>query len=169
ELFHVDAAEQLLDRFGAHLRDEDVAELAAQLTVLLFRKELFLGKSGFEIDRIDDDVRLEIEDALEIAERNIEQMSDARRQSLEEPHVRNGRGQLDVTHALAANLRLGDLDATFVADDAAMLHALVLAAEAFPVGDRTEDLRAEETVALGLESTVVDRFRLGDFAVINRP
>ena len=33
ELFDVDAAQQLLDRFGAHLGDEDVAVLAAQLAV----------------------------------------------------------------------------------------------------------------------------------------
>ena len=62
-------------------------------------------------------------------------------------------------------LDLRDLDAALVADDAAVLHALVLAAEALPVGDRAEDLRAEEAVALRLEGAVVDRLRLGDFAV----
>ena len=66
-------------------------------------------------------------------------------------------------------LRLGHFDAALVADDAAVLHALVLAAEAFPVGDRAEDLRAEETVALRLEGAVVDRLRLRDFAVRPRP
>src|SRR5438270_5234559 len=96
-------------------------------------------------------------------------MSDARRQALEEPDVRNGRGQLDVAHALAADFGLRDLDAALVADDAAMLHALVLAAEAFPVGDRTEDLRAEETIALRLERPVVDGLRLRDLAVGPRP
>src|SRR5438309_11157490 len=96
-------------------------------------------------------------------------MSDARRQALEEPDVRNGRGQLDVAHALAADFGLRDFDAALVADDAAMLHALVLAAEAFPIGDRAEDLRAEQTVALRLEGAVVDRLRLGDFAVRPRP
>ena len=49
--------------------------------------------------------------------------------------------------------------------DAAVLHALVLAAEALPVGDRAEDLRAEQAVALRLERAVVDRLRLGDLAV----
>src|SRR5207247_4085627 len=83
--------------------------------------------------------------------------------------VRHRRGQLDVTHALPADRRLGDLDAALVADDAAVLHPLVLAAEALPVGDRTEDLRAEQTVALRLEGAVVDRLRLGDFAVRPRP
>src|SRR5947209_17055237 len=92
-------------------------------------------------------------------------MSDATRQALEEPDVRNGRGQLDVAHALAADFGLSDFDAAFVADDAAMLHPLVLAAEAFPIGDRSEDLRAEQTVALRFEGAVVDRLRLRYFAV----
>jgi hypothetical protein len=67
------------------------------------------------------------------------------------------------------DLRLRDFDTALVADDAAVLHALVLTAQAFPVGDRTEDLRAEEAVALRLEGAVVDRLRLGDFAVRPRP
>ena len=76
-----------------------------------------------------------------------------------------GRGQLDVAQPLAADLRLRDFDAALVADHAAVLHALVLAAEALPVGDRAEDLRAEQPVALRLERPVVDRLRLGHLAV----
>jgi hypothetical protein len=67
--------------------------------------------------------------------------------------------------ALAADLRLRDLDTALVADHAAMLHALVLAAQAFPVGDRTEDLGAEQAVPFRLERPVVDGLRLGDLAV----
>ena len=67
--------------------------------------------------------------------------------------------------ALAPDLRLRDFDAALVADHAAVLHALVLAAEALPVGDRAEDLRAEQSVALRLERAVVDRLRLGHLAV----
>ena len=70
-----------------------------------------------------------------------------------------------MAEALAADLGQGDFDAALVADDAAVLHALVLAAEALPVGDGSEDAGAEEAVALGLEGAVVDGFRLGDFAV----
>src|SRR6202040_3278424 len=46
-----------------------------------------------------------------------------------------------------------------------MLHALVFSAQTFPVRDRTENLCAEQAVAFGLERTVVDGLRLGDFAV----
>src|SRR5690606_29995567 len=56
-----------------------------------------------------------------------------------------------------------------LADDAAVLQALVLAAETFVVLDRTEDLRAEQAVALGLERAVVDGFGFLDFAVGTGP
>src|ERR1051326_2742079 len=169
ELFHVDAAEKLFDRFRAHLRDKHVAVLRPQLAILLFRQQLFFVDDAGEIAGVDDHVRLEVENALEVAQGDVEQVSDARRQSFEEPHVRHRRGQLDVSHALAAHFRFRDFDAALIADDSAMLHALVLAAEAFPIGDRAEDLRAEEAVALRLEGAVVDRLRLGHFAVRPRP
>src|SRR5262249_38543597 len=74
------------------------------------------------------------------------------------------RGELDVTHAVAAHLGERHLDATLLADDAAILHALVLAAQALVVLDRPEDARAEQAVALRLEGAVVDRLRLLDLA-----
>src|SRR5687768_9315978 len=77
----------------------------------------------------------------------------------------DGRGELDVTHALAADLGERHLDAALLADDAAMLQALVLAAKALVVLDRAEDLGAEQAVALGLEGAVVDRLGLLHLAV----
>ena len=114
---------------------------------------------------IDDHVALEIQDALEIAHGDVEQVADAGRQALEEPDVRAGRSKLDVAEALAADFAERDFHAALVADHAAVLHALVLAAEALPVRDGTENFRAEQAVALGFEGTVVDGLRLGDFAV----
>src|SRR5205814_8572199 len=67
-------------------------------------------------------------------------------------------------HALAADLRDSNLDAALLADDALVFHALVLAAQAFIVLDRTEDARAEQPVTLGLERAVVDRLGLLDLA-----
>ena len=58
-----------------------------------------------------------------------------------------------------------DFNTALVADHAAVLHALVLAAQALPVGDRTENPRAEQPIALRLERPVIDGFRLGYFAV----
>src|SRR6185369_3061993 len=76
----------------------------------------------------------------------------------------NRRGQFDMAHALAAHFGKGDFDAALLADDAAILHALVLAAQALVVLDRTEDAGAEQAVALRLEGPVVDRLRLLDLA-----
>ena len=76
----------------------------------------------------------------------------------------NRAREFDVRHALAPHLGLRDLDAALLADDAAMLEALVLATQALVVLDRAEDLGAEETVALRLERPVVDRLGLLDLA-----
>src|SRR5438445_6033966 len=92
-------------------------------------------------------------------------MADAARQSLEEPDVADRRRERDVYEAFAENFGLRQFDAALVANDSAVLHALVLAAQAFPVGDRPEDLRAEQAVTFRLERPVVDRLGLGHLAV----
>src|SRR5208337_726326 len=50
-----------------------------------------------------------------------------------------------------------------------MLHALVFAAETFPVGHWAENARTEQAIALRLESTVVNGFRLGHFPMRPTP
>ncbi|MNM39452.1 hypothetical protein D3C81_502310 [compost metagenome] len=70
-----------------------------------------------------------------------------------------------MAHALAAHFGQGDFDAALFADHAAVFQALVLAAQAFVVLDRAKDLGAEQAIAFRLEGTVVDGFRLFDFAV----
>ena len=77
----------------------------------------------------------------------------------------NRAGQFDMAHALAAHFAQGYLNTAFFTYDAFVFHTLILAAQAFIVLDRTEDTGAEQTVALRLECTVVDRFRLFDLAV----
>ena len=77
ELFDVDALEQFLDRFGAH------HGLEAGGTVLLVE----FAELGFVLDDfalfhrsiagIDDDVGFEVEDGLELAQRDVEQVADA--------------------------------------------------------------------------------------------
>src|ERR1700684_4212221 len=76
--------------------------------------------------------------------------------------MRDRGRQLDVPHALAAHLRQRHLDAAFLADDAAILHPLVLAAQALVILDRPEDAGAEKPVPLRLECAVVDRLGLLD-------
>jgi hypothetical protein len=74
-----------------------------------------------------------------------------------------------VAQALAADFGERDFHAALVADHAAVLHALVLAAEALPVGYRAKDAGAEQAVALRLEGAVVDGLGLGDFAMRPAP
>src|SRR5204863_455837 len=103
--------------------------------------------------------------ALQLLQLHVEQQADAARQRLQEPDVGDRSGQLDVAHALAADLGNGHLDAALFADDALVLHALVLAAQALVILDRAEDARAEQAVALRLEGAVVDGLRLFDLAI----
>ena len=158
-------------------------ELAAALEALLDEADL-LGALGLELLALGEDLPLElvqvglallevdvradvsreVEDLLELLRRDVEQVADAARDTLEEPDVRDGRGQVDVTHALAPHLLAGDLDAAALADDALVADALVLAAVALPVLGGTEDALAEEAVLLGLERAVVDGLRLGHLA-----
>src|SRR5580700_6004446 len=46
-----------------------------------------------------------------------------------------------------------------------MLHALIFAAEALPIGDRSENAGAEKPVALRLKGPVIDGLGLGHFAM----
>src|SRR5207237_7513337 len=101
---------------------------------------------------------------LQLARSDVEQVADAARDALEEPDVRDRRGEVDVPHALAAHLLARHLDAAALADDALVADALVLAAVALPVLRRTEDALAEEPVALGLQRAVVDGLGLRDLA-----
>src|SRR6202012_5412988 len=70
-----------------------------------------------------------------------------------------------MAHALAPDPRQRHFYRALFADNALVLHPLVLAAQALIVLDRPEDARTEQAVALGLEGTVVDGLRLFDLAV----
>src|SRR5581483_10729998 len=154
------ACEPVLER-GERLVAVDVDPLRLGLDLVL--EGVQVGRALLDVDRRDDR-RGEVQDLLELARSDVEQVPDARRDALEEPDVRDRRGEVDVTHALAAHLLPRHLDAAALADDALVADALVLAAVALPVLGRTEDALAEETVALRLERPVVDRLRLGDLA-----
>ena len=79
----------------------------------------------------------------------------------------NRCGQVDVTKTLTTHLGRNHLNTAFFADDAAVLHALVLAAVALIILGRTKDLGTEQTITLRLEGTVVDGLRLLYLAVRN--
>ncbi len=70
-----------------------------------------------------------------------------------------------MAHTLAAHLLQRHFDAAFLADNAAIFHALVFAAQAFVILDRAKDTRAEQAVTLGFERAVVDGLGLFDLAI----
>ena len=108
-----------------------------------------------------DHVGREVDDLLEVLRRDVQQVAQSGRHTLEEPDVGHRSGELDVAHALTTHTALGDFHAAAFADDALEAHALVLA----PVAGRSEDLLAEQAVFLRLQGTVVDGLRLLDLAV----
>src|SRR5436305_12384830 len=153
------ACQPVLER-GERLVPVDVDPLRLRLHLVLERVQV--GRALLHVDR-GDDRRREVQDLLELARGDVEEVADAARDALEEPDVRDRRGEVDVAHALAAHLLPRHLDAAALADDALVADTLVLAAVALPVLRRTEDALAEQAVALRLQGAVVDRLRLRDF------
>src|SRR5437667_210815 len=145
-------------------RERALPVLLPELADAVHRHEGLLLEPG-DLAGVDDHVLLEVQDLLQLPERHVEELPDAAGQSLEEPDVGDGGGQLDVAHALAAHPGARDLHPALVADHAGELHALVLAAGALVVLGRAEDPRAEQAVALGLERPVVDGLGLLHLAV----
>jgi hypothetical protein len=156
-------AQHLADAFGAHQRDEVVTVFLDLGQIVVFRQDLGTVERGHA--GIGDHVGFEVQHALDVAQGHVEHHAEAARQALQEPDVGNHRGQLDVRHALATDLRERHFDAALFADHAAVLEALVLAAQALVVLDRPENLRAEEAIAFRLEGPVVDGLGLLHFAI----
>src|SRR5581483_1777644 len=106
----------------------------------------------------------EVQDLLELLGSHVEQVADTAGDALEEPDVRDRCRQVDMAHALTANLGARDLNTTALAHDPLVTDTLVFAAVALPVLGGAEDALAEEPVLLGLERAVVDRLGLGHLA-----
>src|SRR5579883_373630 len=171
---------QLVTDFGALLGQIDLLEhflerlcadpgAEALIAIFLLSVEiLLLAHQLMELEgrhaRLDNNEILEIENPLELLQRHVEHEADTAGKRLHEPDMRDRRGELDMAHALAPDLLQRDFDAAFLADDALVLHALVLAAQALIVLDRAEDAGAEQAVALRLEGPVVDGLGLLDLA-----
>src|SRR5439155_7508305 len=105
--------EAVLER-GERLVAVDVDALGLALDLVLEVSEILgarLGVHGVYVRR------REVQDLLQLARSDVEQVADARRHALEEPDVRDRRGEVDVTHALPAHLLPRHLDAAALADD----------------------------------------------------
>ena len=81
--------------------------------------------------------------------------------------MRNRRGQFDVAHTLTANARNGNFNATFFADNTAMLKTFIFSAQAFVIFVGTKNFGTEQTITLWLKGTIVNGLRL--FHLTKRP
>ena len=161
--FQVDLSQQLLDGFGAHAGFKGILVLFPHLLVLAFGQELLFfqrSKAG-----IGNDIVCKVEHLVQLAGADVQHQANAAGNALEIPDVRNGCSQLNVAHALAADLSAGNFDTALIADLALIADALILAAVAFPVLGRSKNALAEQAVALRLQGAVVDGFRFLDLAI----
>ena len=115
QLLEVETLEQLADRLGPDCgREEILPEIFLRLEVVFLGQELKRLERGEP--RLEHDVVLEIEHALQVLQRHVEQKADARRQRLQEPDMGDGRGELDMAHALAPDLGERHFDAALLAN-----------------------------------------------------
>ena len=170
----VGAGDEFADGVGAHGGAELVAELIDCFAVLV------LGEEGLEDEllagledeggvAVDDDVVLVVDALFEVGGLHAQQRAEAAGEAFEEPDMDDGGGEVDVTHALAADAGVGDLDAAAVADDALELGAFVLAAGALVVALRPEDTLTEKTTFFRLECPVVNGLGIFNFSAAPFP
>ncbi|OIQ76801.1 hypothetical protein GALL_415130 [mine drainage metagenome] len=159
----VHGTQQFTYALGAHDGVEFVAVFFHLGQIVVFGQQLAARERRHA--RVDHDVGLEVQHPLDVAQCNVQHHAQAARQRLQEPDVRNRGCQFDVAHAFAPHLGQGHFDAALLADHAAMLETLVLAAQALVVLGGPEDLGAEQAIPLRLEGAVIDGFRLLHFAV----
>ena len=169
----VNFLQRLAHRLGAHLGEERATFLLGCVEPVGFHRlaQLRLSEElvAFQrrVARIDDEVILVVNHALKVPPGHVQHEAEAGRHAFEEPNVRDGHGQLDVPHALAAHAGEGHLHAATVAHHALVFNALIFAARTFPVLHGAKDALAKEAAFLGLEGSVVDG--LGVFHLTLRP
>ena len=147
------------NRFSAHARLEIILILFAHIAVFFFIEHLLFLQLT-HIARIGDDIQSKVQHLFQHAGRDVENQAHAGRNALKVPDVGDGRGQLNVAHALAANLCGGHFNAAAFADFTLITNSLIFSAVALPVLLRPKDSFAEQSVALGFQGAVVDRFGL---------
>ena len=130
----------------------------------LIKGEQKLTDPQRRVARINDHVVLEVDDLFQAGRLHIEQRAEPAGHALEEPDVDDRRGQFDVAHPLAAHATVRHLDPAAVADHPLVLHTAVFAASTFPVLFGAEDPFAKQSILFRPVRTIIDRFRLLDFA-----
>ena len=162
--FQIDGFQHGAHGFSTNAHGEAVFAIG----VLSFIKLIFVDQLTLSKGRdtgLNDDMALKIKHLFNVLEGHIQHQGNARWQGFQEPNVGDRCGQFDMAHALTAHPLQRDFYAALFAGDALIFDALILAAQAFIILDRSKDARAEETVALWLEGPIIDGLWLFDFAI----
>ena len=164
QLLQIQFLQQLLDCLSTHSSFEIVLELLAHVAVLALGQNLLLNQTG-ALARIGYDVCCKVQHLLQKTRGHVQNQTHAGRNALKVPNVRYRSCQLDMTHTLTAYLGLGNFNTAALTDLALIANLLVASAVALPVLLRSKDALTEQTVALRLQCSIVDGFRLLDLAV----
>ena len=157
-----------------------VNPLGTDLCYECFRPVGFLGIAELRLSQelvflqrritgIDHEIILVVDNPLKVAGGDIHHQPDARGHALEKPDMGHRHRQLDVAHALPSDTCLSHFHAAAVADHAAMLDPLVLAAGTFPVLDWAKNPLAKKPPLLRLKRAIVDGLGVLDLALGPRP
>ena len=160
---HIQTAQQRTNTFRAHHRGELIAVFFGLGEIVVFRQQLTAIQRGHAGLR--NHIGFKIQHAFDVAQSHVQHHAETRGQRLQKPDMRNRAGQLDMPHAFTTHLGQGNFHAALFTDHTAVFQTLVLAAQAFIILNRPENLGTEQSIALRLEGAVIDGFRFLDFAV----
>ncbi len=142
-----------------------LAEQVSFANYSVFDTSCIIVSLGTEDSRLDYDIALVIDDAVQLLCRHPQQISYLVGQTAKVPDMCNGHDQLDVTTALTTHLLLRNLYATAVTYSSLVTDSLVLSAMTLIILGGTEDSLTEQSVTLWLVGTIVDGFGLQHLAM----
>src|SRR3989344_5856643 len=78
----------------------------------------------------------------------------------EEPNIKNRSSKLNMSHAVAANNRIGHLYSTLITNNSFITDFLIFTTITFPIFGRSKNFLSKQTAFFRLLRTVVNGFRL---------
>ncbi|EGG98386.1 hypothetical protein imdm_72 [gamma proteobacterium IMCC2047] len=140
---------QFLNRFSAHLSNEVITELFQSFEVLLVIQNLTVFQRGHAW--VSDNKGFEVQHALDITQRHIQQHTNTGWQRFQEPNMGNRAGQFNVTHTLTTHFSQCNFYTTLFTDYTTVLEALVFTTQALVILNRAKNFGTEQAVTLRLE------------------
>ncbi len=114
---------------------------------------------------IGNDVLRKIQNAIEVAARNIKQQAQVRGNAPGIPNMRDRGRQGNMPHPLAADGSAGHFNAALIAGDAFVAGILVLTAITLPIAGRAKNRLTKQAIFFRPQAAVVDGFRFEDLAI----